>query len=188
MPNWCSNKLTISAVGTEAQAKFPALVQGIKEGKFLNTVVPVPEELYADEAHSYGGEHAQERDALRARLKEKYGYENAIDFCYDHWGTKWEVEAYIEEEYPWAIELSFDSAWAPPIGVYNALHEQGFNVQARYYEPGMCFGGIVTATQGDGLAVNHSDDIFNRNDLVRQIIDNDFGISDDQAMNEEEVE
>lgn len=186
MPNWCSNKVTISAVGAGAQAKFPALIQAIKDGKFLNTVVPVPEELYADEAHSYGGEHAQERDALRARLKDKYGFENAIDFCYHAWGTKWEVEAYIEEEYPWAIELSFGSAWAPPIGVYNALHEQGFNVQARYYEPGMAMGGIVIGMQGEDFSVNHSDGIFNRNDVIRQIIDEDFGISDDQAMNEEE--
>lgn len=188
MPNWCSNNVTISAVGAEAQAKFPALVQAIKDGKFLGHVIPVPEELYADGAHTYGGEHADAQKELRASLKAKYGYDNAIEYCYSKWHTKWEVEADIVEEYPWSIEIRFDSAWAPPIGVYEELHKQGFDVQARYYEPGMCFGGIVTAMQGDEMAVNHSENIYSRNCLVRQIIDEEFGISDDQAMNEEDEE
>ena len=39
------------------------------------------------------------------------------------------------------LEFGFESAWAPPMGVYEALVEDGFSVRAYYYEPGMCYTG-----------------------------------------------
>ena len=42
------------------------------------------------------------------------------------------------------FELHFDSAWAPPLGVYeriHARHNEGWGIYATYIEGGMCFGG-----------------------------------------------
>ena len=37
--------------------------------------------------------------------------------------------------------MSFDTAWSPPIGLYERLQVLGFYVRASYFEPGMGFAG-----------------------------------------------
>jgi hypothetical protein len=39
------------------------------------------------------------------------------------------------------VQASFDTAWAPPTGAYEKLMALGFEIEAFYYEPGMCFVG-----------------------------------------------
>lgn len=64
----------------------------------------------------------------------------------ENWGSKWDVkpDAYytgkITEK---IISLSFDSAWAPPIALYEYLDNETswIVVEANYHEPGMCFAG-----------------------------------------------
>ncbi len=142
MPNWCSNGVTISHTDT---AKMEALAAAVKEGKFCNHVVPVPQELTDTIAGSYGDDEKQR--ALEEQTKrnlEKYGVGNWYDFCVNRWGTKWDVDPYdpaevkVEDN---TITFGFDSAWAPPVGIYEALVEDGFEVVAYYYEPGMAFVG-----------------------------------------------
>jgi hypothetical protein len=75
------------------------------------------------------------------------------DWCLDNWGTKWDIGADIgTEKEQWygikatrvgnQVSASFDSAWAPPTGLYEKLVELGYNVRATYWEPGMAFCGI----------------------------------------------
>jgi len=40
------------------------------------------------------------------------------------------------------VSCSFDSAWAPPVGLYEKLFELGYDIKATYWEPGMAFCGI----------------------------------------------
>ena len=40
------------------------------------------------------------------------------------------------------ISAGFDTAWSPPIELYETLEEQGFVVDATYYEPGLQLTGI----------------------------------------------
>lgn len=151
MPNWCYNSVKISH-------PEPAIIEWLKEvcldnsGRewwgFCNAIIPVPEELRDQRTSSHGGEDAEEKDQLRARLLEKYGYESWYDFCVNEWGTKWEVSAELyddnlgeggdEDRF---IQISFDSAWSPPVGVYRALEEKGYKVRAFYWEPGGAFCG-----------------------------------------------
>jgi hypothetical protein len=42
MPNWCNNNVTISHADS---TKLEALAAAVREGKFLNHVIPVPEDL-----------------------------------------------------------------------------------------------------------------------------------------------
>jgi hypothetical protein len=64
-------------------------------------------------------------------------------WCVNNWGTKWDVggDSYTRPN-PFEILLTFDSAWAPPINAYQTMVEQGFQVKASYYEPGMAFAGV----------------------------------------------
>ena len=64
------------------------------------------------------------------------------DDCSEVWGTKWDAcGGEIVDQSDDGITLIFDTAWAPPTLFYEAMVEQGFNVEATYFEPGMCFVG-----------------------------------------------
>ena len=147
MPNWCNNTVEISH---KDQSKMESLVAAINEGKFCNHVIPIPESLHIV-AGRVGEDTDPEQIALEAQEKanlETHGYKDWYDFCVNTWGTKWDVDPYnpIEFDSEWdknnKITFGFDSAWAPPLGVYEALVEQGFAVRGYYFEGGMNFAGI----------------------------------------------
>jgi len=58
------------------------------------------------------------------------------------WGTKWDFEGEWSDTDEGGVHLVFDSAWSPPIGLYNKLVELGCEVYARYDEPGMAVCGV----------------------------------------------
>jgi hypothetical protein len=72
-------------------------------------------------------------------------YEGEWDYqwCVNNWGTKWDVggDSYTRPN-PFEILLTFDSAWSPPTNAYQSMLEQGFEIKASYYEPGMAFAGL----------------------------------------------
>ena len=115
MPNWCSNSLTLTAATKEeAQELCDHLSnQEADDWTFFGFFVP---------------ETWNEEDWYYSRV-------NA-------WGTKWDANL---AGYDWVddytLVMSFDTAWSPPIAVYEAASEQGWGVVATYYEPGMCFVG-----------------------------------------------
>lgn len=126
MPNWCLNKLTVSHTDKAAMDRFVAVYN---KGTLCNEFLPVPEG-YFDDGQWY-------------------------DWCVSNWGTKWDVGADegTEKEERYGLKAtvvgneascSFDSAWAPPVGLYKKLDELGYKVHASYFEPGMCFCGIWT--------------------------------------------
>jgi hypothetical protein len=142
MPNWCQNGVTITHEDPE---KIAALAEAMSKGEFLNYVIPVPEALKDTMSGSFGDEAKQaELEAQTARNIETHGYGNWYDFCVNRWGTKWDVDCQgtiMLSDCGTIVDAGFDSAWAPPTAVYEALTEQGFNVSAYYYEPGMAFVG-----------------------------------------------
>lgn len=71
------------------------------------------------------------------------------DAAVNKWGTKWDINgAYFESDGKFAYG-SFDTAWSPPIEFYDALVEQGFDVSARFHEPGMVFAGTYYTEIGE---------------------------------------
>jgi hypothetical protein len=79
--------------------------------------------------------------------------EDWYDWQINNWGTKWDIGADIgtEKEEQYGLKAtrvdnevccSFDSAWSPPVGLYEKLVELGYTVRASYWEPGMAFCGI----------------------------------------------
>lgn len=128
MPNWCLNKLTVSHTDKTAMDRF---VSAYNKGTLCNEFLPMPEDIG----------------------------DGWYDWCVSNWGTKWDVGAdegtEKEERYGlkatvvhWndknTIEAScsFDSAWAPPVGLYDELVDLGYDVHASYFEPGMGFCGV----------------------------------------------
>lgn len=195
MPNWCNNTVEINH---KDPAKMYALVEAINKGEFCKFVIPVPEELNIV-AGSVGDtndpKQIQLMEQTEANLK-KYGYGNWYDFCVNEWGTKWDVNAYDKVEYDdqhdkRGITFGFDSAWSPPTGVYEALVEQGFEVRAYYYEPGMAYAGIWEDMGDDYYEFGGMTSDQVREDLP-SALDEMFAISESmaeyEAENEEEEE
>ena len=142
MPNWCNNTLELSH-------EDPAMIERAKaaflEGKLLNEFIPVPEDL-----HIVAGRVGDDSDPKQIKLVEqeelnriKYGYSTWYDYCVNEWGTKWDVGGGDGslQDIEGGVIITFDSAWSPPIAAYAQLQEQGFEILAMYYEPGMCFAG-----------------------------------------------
>lgn len=115
MPNWCSNIVKISH---NDASKVEALVKAFADGKFCESVIPLPQ---FDDASGW-----QRRD-----------------FCANNWGTKWDIrpdfaDCYDQDNAKY-LYMEFESAWSPPVGIYAELHRQGFLVEAKYAEPGAGF-------------------------------------------------
>ena len=136
IPNWCSNFVQITHTDP---AKIAALAEAAADGRFCNAVRPCPAILHDHTAPEMDEDRAKE-------FIEKYGAADWYTWQVNNWGTKWDVD-------PQGIEVSedgshlsfaFDSAWSPPIAIYEALQEDGYTVDAMYYEPGMGFCGRWT--------------------------------------------
>ena len=186
MPNWCSNRAVIS---NPDQTKMIALVEAINDSKFCNHVIPVPESLHivAGKVGSDEDQNQQELYLAEQANQALHGYKNWYDFCVSEWGTKWDVDPYdkVELNEDGSVEFCFDSAWAPPVGVYEALVEQGYDVVATYYEPGMAYVGRFDNGIDDCIEYGEY-----TSDTVREVIgeelDDEYGISESMAEYEDE--
>jgi hypothetical protein len=98
----------------------------------------------------------------------------------NEWGTKWDTECHsvdTYEEHPDTLEAVFDTAWAPPVPFYEKLERMGFQVEAKYYEPGMGFAGMYS----DGCDDYYELSGMSAEDVEQKIpeeLDAEFGISD----------
>lgn len=170
MPNWCNNVVTIEHKNKTA---IDRVVKAFKAGTLCNEFVPVPEVLKDERLSTYGDE---ENNRLRNETREKHGFESWYDFCVSKWGTKWDVEGDVDDRSDKTVSISFDSAWSPPVGVYAAMAEEGYNITAHYYEPGIGFAGTWSSADGD---VEYS------TDNMPVELDDLFGHSANQEMWEE---
>jgi hypothetical protein len=200
MPNWCNNTIEISHPD---KSKMDALIASVNEGKFCNHVIPVPESLQIV-AGRVGDDSDPKQIELEATQKSNlatHGYKDWYDFQVNEWGTKWDVEPYNPVAYEVnlngdplpenKIVFGFDSAWAPPCGVADALIDQGYAVRLYYYESGMCFAGIYDENGDDFYELGGMSSIEVA-DSLPSVLDDMFGISECiaeyEAENAEEEE
>lgn len=131
-------------------------IDAFKRGEFLHEFVPCPKDLRETTSGCVGKKDNPEQIALEQKQADnvaKYGYSTWYDRNIAEWGTKWDVggdncKVTVESD-PRIVNMSFDSAWSPPIEAYRALTEQGFNITAYYYEPGMGFCGKYSSDHDD---------------------------------------
>ncbi len=194
MPNWCNNRVSIYH---EDRSKVEALVEAIKEGNFCKSIVPIPEDLniVAGRVGDDTNPEQIELERKTAENLEKYGVANWYDFCVNYWGTKWDVDPYdpadvAVNEYG-ILEFGFDSAWAPPVGIYDKLVEMGYEVEATYYEPGMAYVGRWDNGVDDCIEFGGETSKTVR-DVIGEELDDEYGISECMAeyedMDKDELE
>jgi len=111
MPNWCYNTATVYH---EDKTKIDGLEQELLK------------------------EDAQPFNYLRPNPTGEWDYA----WSCENWGTKWDVSMMDwEREDDNTIVMHFDSAWSPPVTLYEFLESEGWSVRAYYHEPGMGFAG-----------------------------------------------
>jgi hypothetical protein len=143
MPNWCSNTMTISHPDPNMVTKA---LDAWNSGKFLQTLIPCPQDLIDTMSGYFGDEEKQkELEKKQAANLDKYGYPTWWEYCVTEWGTKWDVGQDQYQDSPIPINngfsVSFESAWSPPCEGYAKLKKQGYVITAYYYEPGCDFCG-----------------------------------------------
>ena len=154
MPNWCANSLKLVATTPDSEKKLAEIVQELARAKtagenpvIFGLIKPVPEALMI--TAGYLGDTV-EQAALVAKEKENlktYGYKNWYDFCIGEWGTKWDAKTEYDESYTIEgnqLTIFFDTAWSPPMQIYYALEEMGFEVEATYVEQGVGYIGFYS--------------------------------------------
>lgn len=165
MPNWCDNsvifynhdKTKIDALETEMSKKD-------ERGYYI----------------------AQPFNFLRPRPADQE--ENWYEWNVNNWGTKWDASVGDwERQDDNNIHLIFDSAWSPPVTLYEYLTEQGWDIEAYYNEPGMCFVGKYTSVDGDEYYEYDIEDINTINCIPEDIVDY-AGLIDNYEMYKEEQE
>lgn len=191
MPNWCSNSVQVAG----SKEFIQGLAAAATAGEFCKFIKPVPVALIDTTAGSFSDTAEQAAQDLREKSNlNEYGYRNWYDFCVAEWGTKWDVggeDTYVEvtkdsaAEDKWYLNFSFDSAWAPPIEIYEAIAEAGHEIEAYYYEPGMAFCGKFTNAAGDECfnITGNSDWVV---DNIPEDIDVSMGISESMETWEED--
>lgn len=186
MPNWCQNSVVLSHSDPEVLSR---VVEAFKKEELLQEFVPCPKPL-REVSRTYGGPDGYEkelREATYALNKKHFGFETWYEWCIANWGTKWDVggkDGYVRSEEKNSVRLSFMSAWSPPLEAFwTMVEEQGFSVDAYYYEGGMAFCGHWVDGLDDCYQIQ-SDWEWVKNNIPEDI-DAEFGISDFLAEHEE---
>jgi len=185
MPNWCGNHTIIKTDNSQQQnALLASVKEAVERGELFDFLLPCPQELHDEKAHTWGGENASEYDALRERNKVIYGYENAYNWQVDNWGTKWDVhEAVVVFYEANQLEFAYETAWSPPDQIIDHLMTKFEEVVNYYFEPGMGFGGAY------GTNISESTDcISDEENEIHQLIDKYFYIKLYYEEEEEEEE
>ena len=184
MPNWCNNSVEIYHDDPKMIERVRTAFNG--EG-LLQEFIPVPEDLRNIVAGSVPVAEEEAHKAKEQANRDKYGYTNWYDYCVNEWGTKWDIGAdgNPAQDIPGGLMLGFESAWAPPVGAYEKLTEQGFRIRAMYYEPGMAFAGIWEEGNDDYYEYSGMDSAGIAEALPVEL-DEAFGISESVAEWEEE--
>jgi hypothetical protein len=182
MPNWCNNGITIRHAD-------PAMIDRVIKGKdgLLMEFLPTPQALLDTTAGSFGdNEKQRELEQLQEDNLRKYGFKDWYDWNCNNWGTKWDFNLEnIDRPDANTVTAAFDTAWAPPIEAYNKLLEMGFEIEAMYYEPGMCFVGKYDNGFDDCIEYGEFNSQTVR-EAIGEELDDYFGISEEMAQYEEE--
>jgi len=161
MPNWCSNVATINHGFKEKIDEIENELNKPKDDVALfQSLRPRPAEFE----------------------EEWYGWN------IENWGTKWEASVYdFERLDDNNIRVNFDTAWGPPIALYDYLFENGYDTTAYYDESGMAFCGKYEYGSDDSYDYSDMNSAEVQDDIPSDI-DEMFAISEQMQDREAEDE
>lgn len=174
MPNWCYNKLVVTGNQKDLNRfKGQAIVTEGREATALSieNFFPTPQEALA------GGDQMQ-GNGDNIKLPDWYNWR------VENWGSKWDINATLEDEADNMLQYGYDSAWAPVNTFLGRVSEMFPNLEFRveWQEPGMCFSGEATYKDGEMTGGDDSTytDRFGIDEDEEDVSDDDTGEGQDQ--------
>jgi hypothetical protein len=150
MPNWCANSLKLVASTSKSKQLLRKINKMLKatepeeytHARLFQLMKPMPDDLMNSEA-AHGGtfEEVEARNKNHQENITKYGYATWYGWALNEWGTKWDARIEFAEITKQSTTIYFDTAWSPPMGVYEHLEKIGFKVEATYCECGVGYAG-----------------------------------------------
>lgn len=187
MPNWCNNYAEIYGPKATIKALHNAMTREDKPA-FFGYMRPEPNYDEVVVLPTFPGIKGN-NDPVS---KESAWW----DWRVQNWGTKWELGddemrhnfTYEEDTTDYAvIKGGFDTAWSPACDAFQFFADSNTGVQVTvyYYEPGMGFCGIYDTDGGDDYYDITGQNSESVKDLIPEILDETFGISECMAEYEE---
>ena len=139
MPNHCHNRVGI--YGDADQIKKVKKTLASKNTCFnFNAILPAPD--WSTTPNNKGElpiPPAPDKEHDYAKWSDGSQDDRWYNWQCDNWGTKWNSYDCSLDEDEERLEYVFDTAWAPPTPVIDALREQypDLGISAFYDEPGM---------------------------------------------------
>ena len=161
MPNWCDNILRLEH---SDKSKLEKALQAFKDEKLLDWFVPMPDHIKPGDVSA----------------DEMLSEDNWYGWRCKNWGTKLDI---AQEGYKWisdhCLELSFGTAWDPPISAYDAaVTIHGFKLVAFFYEFNSDFGGEY---------IPNEKKLYFTGDEIPTNLDEMFGIKERERQSEQEA-
>jgi hypothetical protein len=155
MPNWCSNRATISGPAPVIREITEILNQ--EDTPLLNWMVPQPKFENDQDWYSWN---------------------------VSNWGTKWDItDVYFEHQAEEdSITFEFCTAWGPCVEAFHTWASGDGRVQftLEYWEPGMAFAGRVSY-DGEYLDDDHRDASQDREGYL-ELAGEAFGYVEDEEL------
>jgi len=159
MPNWCANNAEFYNEDTAKVDELEARLKNLTdEDGLFSFFVKIP----AEEKENW------------------YSWNTA------NWGTKWEASVYSHERTDDnTIRVNFDTAWCPPIAMYEYLSQNtDWYTEATYYESGMAFIGKVSGEWDDCYNI---DGIASLDNIPEELLE-EYNVREQMEELEEEIE
>ena len=154
MPNHTDNRVTLYHKDSQ-QIDMIYNIMNTPDTPLCQTLIPMPKELEGTAGFDENGVAGWYKWRL------------------DNWGTKWDVyDAQCDYFDANTLRLYFDTAWSPPMRIYEKLTDMGFEVTARYLDEG--WGYIGEYVNGDDWC---TDDVESVAEHYPEL-DEEFGISE----------
>lgn len=131
MPNYCCNRMTIRAITPEAQKLLDAFKDDIIAAEEKNKNAKTSNET------SYVGFF----DWFMSMPDNLGSGNEKVNWAVENWGTKWDIQISSNDIDGDTLTSAEDTAWSPPVAFYRYMSNNGFEVEAGYYEPGCGFYG-----------------------------------------------
>jgi hypothetical protein len=120
MPNYCNNSIRIYNLTAEQKRTFDSILKNYKEDFGLLSIFVPPPR------------------------------EDTVDWRYDNWGTKWDLQEPTYSSSDDCVEISCWTPWSPPSAGFNAISKQFPDavIVLTYDEPGCDFTGKAVYRNG----------------------------------------
>ena len=151
MPNWCRNRVTV--FGKEEDISKISEIFSDKKSIF-NRIIQSPDWKRLPNEKGQFPKLEQTKDKDGKVMFETYNFPDGKNddrwyhWNITNWGTKWDITAEqveIEYEDSEQLEVSFDTAWAPPEEICYRLREMFTELHFSWFydEPGMEVAGYL---------------------------------------------